>query len=273
MRTSFNNTLLPLLYLSTLLISLISCSSNDEAAPDPTMGLKKITSGYAPGAGARVEVWSKEDLVAGLNRVSLAIYDSVSNKRITDAHIHLNPVMDMKTMTHSCPVLNPEEDAIDGLFPGEILFTMASGDMGSWSLEVKVHNHLADKFGTASFAINVRPTTPSQVISFQAASGQRYCLSYLFPNGMKVGVNDFEVIAYTYGDDGFVPAEDLSIGFTPEMPAMDHGSPNNVNPVYTENGHYKGKANFTMTGDWRLNMQLQDGDTDLGSRYFDVVVN
>jgi len=272
MKISFSNTLLSILFLS-LFISLISCSDDNEVTADPTAGLQKITSGYALGAGARVEVWSKEGLVAGINRVSLAVYDSVSNKRITDAHIHLNPVMNMMTMSHSCPVLNPEEDAVNGLFPGEILFTMPSGDMGSWTLEVKVHNHLADKFGTALFDIDVKSTTPSQVISFQAASGQRYYLSYLFPKGMKVGVNDFEVIAYTYNDQGFIPAETLSIGFAPEMPSMGHGSPNNVNPVYGENGHYKGKANFTMTGDWRLNLELKNGETELGPRYFDVSVN
>ena len=53
------------------------------------------------------------------------------------------------------------------------------------------------------------------------------------------------------------PAEDnFSITMTPEMPSMGHGSPNNVNPVLTKNGHYKGKVNFTMTGDWRINLVL-----------------
>jgi hypothetical protein len=70
----------------------------------------------------------------------------------------------------------------------------------------------------------------------------------------------------------FVPVETLSIDFTPEMPAMDHGSPNNVNPAYMASGHYMGKANFTMTGEWRLNLALTDGETSLGTRSFDIVV-
>ncbi|MNR44863.1 hypothetical protein D3C85_1636520 [compost metagenome] len=46
---------------------------------------------------------------------------------------------------------------------------------------------------------------------------------------------------------------------TPEMPSMGHGSPNNVEPVITKNGIYKGKVNFTMTGDWKINFVLAKG--------------
>jgi hypothetical protein len=271
MKSSLNNIILSALFVFTTTF-LTSCS-DEEVQINPTAGLTKISEGFALGAGARVEVWAKDNLFAGLNQVYFALYDSVSGAPITSSHIRLNPVMDMHTMTHSCPVLEPEEEAVNQLFPAEILFTMPSGDMGSWTLELKVHNHVNQRFGKAVFNLNVVSTDPSEVISFKASSGQRYYLSYIFPKGMKVGVNDFEVVAYTFVDNGFVPAENLSIIFTPEMPSMDHGSPNNVDPIYRDNGHYVGRANFTMTGDWRLNLQLSDGETNLGSKYFDIVVH
>jgi hypothetical protein len=59
----------------------------------------------------------------------------------------------------------------------------------------------------------------------------------------------------------FPAVDDLSISFVPEMPSMGHSSPNNVDPVYTADGHYKGQVNFTMTGWWRLNLTLKKGDT------------
>ncbi len=43
------------------------------------------------------------------------------------------------------------------------------------------------------------------------------------------------------------------------MPSMEHGSPNNLNPTDFGNGHYKGKVNFTMTGMWRINIDIYDG--------------
>ncbi len=260
-----------LLMVTAISFSFISCS-DDEAKPDPTSGLIKITEGYALGAAARVEVWGEQELFSGYNKLFIALYDSAGGEQIIDSHVHLHPLMDMITMSHSCPVENPEPVAVDMLFPAGVMFTMPSGDMGTWTLEVSVHNHLNNREGKALFDIEVASTTPSQVISFQAANNKRYYLGYNFSNGMKVGVNDFEVIAFTVVNGEFVPAKNLSIGLTPEMPSMDHGSPNNQDPVHVSNGHYKGKVNFTMTGEWRLNLSLVDGDDELGIKYFDVIV-
>lgn len=271
MKTTLNNILLPI-FITAISIFLASCSE-DEVKIDPKAGLVKVTEGNIADAGARVEIWSRENFVSGLNQIFLAIYDSETGREITNSEIELYPLMDMHTMSHSCPVLQPKQEADNTLFPAEIMFTMPSGEMGSWTLEVTLTNPIANKNGTGTFEITVNSTTPSRMISFQASSGQRYYLSYVFPEGMKVGVNDFDVIAYTLSGHDYVPAEDLTIVFTPEMPSMDHGSPNNANPVYDTEGHYRGKANFTMTGEWRLNLQLLKGDTELGTKYFDVVVN
>lgn len=259
------------LLISSILFLSTSCSE-DETTPDPTSGLIKITEGYALGAAARVEVWAEEELFSGYNKLFIALYDSAGGERITDSHVHLHPVMDMHTMTHSCPVENPEPLAVDMLFPAGVLFTMPSGEMGSWTLEVSVHNHLNNRHGEAMFNIEVTATSPSRVITFQASNSKRYYLGYHFPSGMKVGVNDLEIVAFTMVNGEFVPAKDLSIGLTPEMPSMDHGSPNNQDPVHISNGHYKGKVNFTMTGEWRLNLSLVEGSDELGIKYFDVIV-
>ena len=56
------------------------------------------------------------------------------------------------------------------------------------------------------------------------------------------------------------------------MPSMDHGSPNSEGPVHVAKGHYKGKANFTMTGEWRLHLELATQSTVLDEKYFDIVV-
>ena len=117
-----------------------------------------------------------------------------------------------------------------------------------------------------------KESAPSQVISFQASSGERFYMSYRFPEKQKVGINEFEVIAFTSIDGKFVAAENLTMKLTPEMPSMDHGSPNNEDPVHVAKGHYKGKANFTMTGEWRLQLELATESSVLDKKYFDIVV-
>lgn len=258
-------------HLFILVILFYSCSS-DETRIDPTVGLTRIADGYALGVGAKVEVWSERDFVAGYNPLYISLTDSISGDRIQEAHVHLNPIMDMHTMTHSCPVENPEEEAAKGLFEAAVMFTMPSGDMGSWTLEIKVHNHHADRFGTLVLPINVKSASPSQIVSFKSESGSKYYLAYSFPKSISVGVNQFEMIAFTFSDGEFVPAENMTFNLTPWMPSMDHGSPNNINPTHIGGGHYKGSVNFTMTGEWRLSLGLSDASANLGEKYFDVIV-
>ena len=48
------------------------------------------------------------------------------------------------------------------------------------------------------------------------------------------------------------------------MPAMQNmTSSNNQNPVLSANGHYVGKVNLTMTGDWKLDIDLLNGQTTI----------
>src|SRR5688572_6655857 len=271
MKFVFIKTILPLLFTFFVVASFLSCSDQEIEAV-PTAGLTKISEEYALGAATKVEVWAAEKLFAGYNQLYFALYDSTTGQTITNSHIHINPIMNMQAMSHSCPVEEPESEAVNKLFPAAVLFTMPSGDMGSWKLETEIHNHANGLFGKATFDINIKSSTPSQVISFQASSGERFYVSYRFPEKQKVGINDFEAIAFTSVDRKFVPSENLTMILTPEMPSMDHGSPNNEDPVHVAKGHYRGKANFTMTGEWRLQLDLTSESTVLGAKYFDIVV-
>ena len=264
------------LYFIILLTSVVfsSCQDNDPEI-NPTKGLVKISEGYALGAGARVELWARQELFTGYNQLFVALYDSVNNSRITEAHVHFNPTMEMMGgMTHACPVENPEDEhAVGKLFPGAVVFIMPSSDMGSWKMKINVHNHDSGKFGAAAFDIRIVDPEFPMMKSFQSASGEKYFISYFFPNDPKVGVNDFTVVVNKMETMMSFPAvENFSFELTPLMPSMGHGSPNNINPVYTESGHYEGKVNFTMTGDWRLNLDVNRNNELLKEMYFDLLV-
>lgn len=265
-----NITILAYLIVGTF---LISCS-DDDVKVDPTKGLFKVTEGEIADANVKLELWSEQEaLVAGYNKIFFAVYDLDNNKRITDAHIHFNPVMDMGDMSHSTFTEDPEEEAVNKIFPASVAFIMPSGDMGTWTMEVHLHNHLNDLSGEIEFPITVESVSPAQSKSFVTEAEEKIFVTYYFPKGKKVGINDFEVIAFKkVTNDEFVAVEDLTIALEPEMPSMGHGSPNNVNPVHSTNGHYQGKVNFTMTGDWRLNLTLSRGETLLNELYFDVTL-
>lgn len=250
-------------FLICIVAVLSSCSKDVTQETDPTEGLTKQSEGYAAGAAAKVVVYTKEATVsAGYTKFYIALYDSVSGNRIENAHIKLTPMMDMGTMQHSAPFENPaSEEAVNHLFPCSVVFTMSSM-AGSWTVKLHVHNHLFGKEGDITIPLSVAEPAKSRMISFTSATdGSKYFISLIEPSAPKVGINDLEMAVYKKASMMSFPADSsLAVLLNPEMPSMGHGSPNNVNPVHTGNGHYKGKVNFTMTGLWRLNLDFRAGE-------------
>ena len=253
----------------TLSFLISSCKKGDEINPvNPLEGLLKLKEGYVIGASAKIEVWGEKNFFTGFNNLTVVLYDSLNLKeKITDAHIEFEPVMTMVSgamvMKHSTPVENPDQVSVNDVFPGAIAFVMPTAMGGSWKLNVHVHNHKIDKEGEAEFEIIVdNPATPVlSVYTSQSPDSSKLVLSLVKPTAPKVGMNDIEFTIHRKLSMMEWPADNTySIEITPEMPSMGHGSPNNINPVNTGNGHYKGKVNFTMTGEWRINIAVKKGD-------------
>ncbi|MFZ4547678.1 MAG: FixH family protein [Bacteroidales bacterium] len=270
--------IVPVLFVSIL---LFSCTKEKDVVTNPLDGLTKLKEGYAIGAEAKVELWGKKNFFVGYNNIVVVLYDSAHpTVKITDAHIHFEPLMTMgmggMTMKHASPVENPDEAAVNEVFPGAVVFTMPTTMDGTWKLGVAVHNHLYDKEGDATFDITVGNPTPSvcTVFTSQSADSSKLILSLLEPTAPKVGMNDIEFTIHRKASMMDFPADDsYTIEITPEMPSMGHGSPNNENPVNTGNGHYKGKVNFTMTGEWKVNVLVKKAGTTISKNlYFTITL-
>lgn len=256
-----------------ILLSAISCSRESFTAPDPAAGMTKIYEGYAPGAATRIILYSKEaSLEAGFTHFNIALFDSLTGERIDQAMVSLNPLMDMGMMKHAAPVENPSsETAINHLFPCSVVFIMSSMG-GNWTLGINLRTKNG-KEGTLVVPLTVAEPVKAKVRSFTASgNGNKYFVALVEPAVPKVGINAMELAIYKKTSMmSFPPDSSLSVTFEPEMPSMNHGSPNNINPLHTGTGHYKGKVNFTMTGWWRLHFQFLNGTSVADStQYFDV---
>ena len=273
MKKSFLAMVLPALLAATSI--LVSCSKSDTIQADPLESYTKQAEGYATGAAARVELYSQESaLYSGYNKFYIAVYDSVTGNRITKANIQIMPMMDMGTMMHSAPYESPSSaDAVNQLFPCSAVFIMSSV-AGSWTLKLTIQIPETNKTGAITIPVTVAEPAKAKVKSFTAAhNGASYFVALLSPTDCKVGINDMELAIYKRASMMSFPADSsLSVLLTPEMPTMGHGSPNNVNPVHTGNGHYKGKVNFTMTGLWNLNLDFMSGTAVADStQFFEVL--
>lgn len=272
-------------YITFLLFSIVaftlgSCKKEKSDPPtdtDPFKDLTYIGETQAVGAGAIVKVYAEEALFVGYNRIYVALYDSANPQtQLTDGHVKFNPMMDMGMMQHSCPFENPSSavETNTKAFKGSIVFVMPTTPTGSWTLNIDVHNHANHKMGKASLAINVVEKKEPKLITFVSDfDSKKLFVTLIEPNDPKVGINEITLGVYERKSMMSFPAVDgYMMEMEPEMPSMGHGSPKNVNPVSKGNGMYTGAVNFTMTGYWKINLDLKtsNGDTIKLDQFFDV---
>jgi len=273
---------LKFIFILSICAILISCKyDHEEQLIDPLAGLTKLKEGYAIGASARIEIWGRKNFFVGTNNLVVVLYDSLNlNEKITDAHIHFMPLMTMGmgtiSMQQSCPIEDPNETALNNVFWGTVAFIMPSDTANTWKLSVMVHNHKINKEGQANFDISVDNPVTSVLSVFpsQSADNSLLVLSLIQPTVPKVGIKDIEFTIYRTNDlMVFLPDDSYTLEITPEMAVTGIESLNNVNPVNTSLGHYKGKVNFTMSGEWRVNVLVKkDGIIISNNVYFKMAI-
>lgn len=241
-------------------------SCKDDENPDP--GNKDPFENYIEhakvftGKGTYVKLYVEEAPFVGYNEVLLALFDSATNEQITDGHIDMTPMMDMKTMKHSSPFENPghHKDAATGAFKGAVVFIMPTTAIGDWTLDLDVHNHVAGNMAQVSLPVNVVAKNEARVRSFiRPTDTTSFFVTLIDPKKPEVGLNTITYgVYYRKNMMEFPSFENGSLEIDPQMLSMGHGSPNNENPVYKSNGIYEGKVNYTMTGKWTIFTVVKD---------------
>jgi hypothetical protein len=251
---------------ATLLVAAIaSCTKDKNEAPKfDESNKKKITEVMLAGTSVKAALYSRYDsLFVGYNPLYIRLTDTQTNTGITNADIALLPMMDMGAMQHACPVEQPVYTSSEQAYTGAAAFIMA-GDMG-WTLTLTTTLNGNTYTNTIPLAVKATPATIKLIATIKNQDGVPYYVVLVHPQTpeQKTGLNDLEIGIYkrnTMSD--FPSVAGMTVSFEPTMPSMGHSSPNNVNPVFTAKGHYQGKVNFTMTGDWQLDFALSgDGST------------
>lgn len=201
------------------------------------------------------EIYTKSKLVeVGYNKLYIRVKD-LNGAAVDNAVLNFLPMMDMGTMQHSCPTIQPTYNSTSKSYEGVSVFTMT----GSWEFTVIINN------GTKTFPVEVlsSPTGTKYVGSYLGTDEKKYFVSIVKPFNWKVGMNDVSIMVHKRSSmDSYTAIDNFTVFMDPQMTSMGHGSPNNVSPTSAGKGYYNGKANFTMTGDWRLNLDLlKAGDT------------
>ncbi len=244
--------------------SIISCSKDKpvDIIPNELEGLKLATT--IQNDDHKIEVYTASGkFQTGYNEIFFQIKDK-SATLVNNATASWTPTMTMMSMSHSCPASEvTKKDGAQSTYTGYIIFQMASNDMEYWELSI---DYTINGTGySVKDKIQVDATAKRVSESFQGSDGKRYILALVEPSEPKVAVNDMTAALYQMESMmKFIPVENYKIIIDPRMPGMgNHGSPNNVNLTQASKGIYQGKLSLTMTGYWKINLQLADAEDNI----------
>lgn len=241
-----------------LLAIFASCTSDNGATSiDELEGLTKFKE--ISNTTHTIELYKHMGgLEQGFNEIALKIKDKTSNQYITNATVSWMPLMHMTMMTHSCPKSSVTKMSTDGaVYEGYIVFQMAQNATEYWDL--KIDYTINGTAYTVTSVIDVPASAKQRVTTFTGSDNVKYIAAYVDPHHPKVGINDMVAGVWKMQDMMTFPVVDnFKLKIDPRMPSMgNHSSPNNVDLTQTTAGDlYNGKLSLTMTGLWKINLQL-----------------
>lgn len=260
-------------------LAFTSCSNDDDDVVTPVVvdeleGLTKFKE--ISNETHTIELYSHTGATEqGFNEIKLRIKNKSNNQYVKNAEVSWMPIMHMTMMSHSCPNSEVEKISADGtLYEGYIMFQMAQNATEYWDLKIDYTIDGVDY--TMTSVIDVPASAKRKVNTFMGSDGVKYLVAYVDPHHPKVAVNDMVVGVWKMQDMMNFPVVDgYTVKIDPRMPSMgNHSSPNNVNATQTTAGDlYNGKLSLTMTGYWKINLQLAkaDGTVVKGEQITDTV--
>jgi len=265
-----------LIYFTLInILFLVSCEKDDETG-DNGLDLIKITTALTDDQSFEVELFAMDTLFEGYNELFLRVKELESGNYLDEASLKLKPMMDMITMKHSAPCEDPMGVVNEtGYHECAVVFIMPSTPDMAWTVDVTVEATGIESAASLDIPVVLSLEEARKINVISKIDEVKYFVSLVAPMDPEVGINDCEfTVHYKESMMSFPPAEDLTVEIEPEMPSMDHGSPNNVDPVHTSLGHYTGKLNFTMTGWWRIHITLKkNGEIISDEAYMDITLN
>lgn len=250
-----------LVAIFAIAFTFVSCSNDDETTVNELDGITKIKE--ITNDTHTIELYSQMgSLEQGYNEISLRIKDNTTDKYIKNAEVSWAPLMHMTSMSHSCPYSAVEKVTENGtLYSGYIMFQMAQNETEYWDL--KIDYTIDEVTYTITEVIDVPASAKRKVNTFMGSDGTKYFVALIEPNTPKVAINNMQVGVWKMQNMMTFPVVDgYTVKIDPRMPSMgNHTSPNNVHATQaTTGGLYDGKLSLTMTGYWKINLQLANAE-------------
>ncbi len=240
---------------ATILLTVVFLTGCGNDSPVNSNGntadkYKKILT--AESSGKKIEVWSSSgsNLIYGYNDIGFKVFQEGIEK--TNGFVNYKPTMyhGIGGPSHSVPVKeNFYYDNTEKLFKGYAVFIMYD-ETAFWAADYKFNNDLFIDSSIFQISLN----SSSQILVWDNVNTQRtYVVTLISPLSPRVGLNDISIMLHETIDlQSYKELDSAKMFIRPWMESMGHGSSNNVNPEFLDDGTYKGTVNFNMAGEWTV---------------------
>lgn len=213
----------------------------------------------------------------GYNEIRLRITDTSSGEAVDVSSVTFLPIMiSAENEPTSCPhryemVYQPDSN----YFSGYSVFTNQSTDHSSWALYLGIQIGSQNLSTTLEVPVEEQVNKNLSMTAFEGNDGEQYFISLIAPQKPEVAENDLIAGVYKYNKPSASPSgkfpdpsqfsysivNDYTLALDPRMPEPsmgNHSSPNNKDLTQQDDGLYHGVVNYTMTGNWTLNLIMMN---------------
>jgi hypothetical protein len=257
------------------LVAFVACgSSTDPSTVDASTVSKTYLASVVAG-DLTVALLTDSQLQTGLTPVYLKI-STATGVPVTDAAVAFMPMMAMSTgVSHTCPMLGAPTVGADGLYRVDVVFSMPSTAVDSWSATATITRPAAAAVQAVFPLLTVMDSGRLKTFTYTdpvSATTTKYITSLSFVGAPKVGLNPIVFTLHFRQDMMTFPSvDDAVLLLDPEMPSMGHGSPGSINPTLTAPGRYEGQLSFSMAGEWETTVTVNRAGVTVGAPVFATV--
>lgn len=208
----------------------------------------------------------------GYNEIHLKIKNAQTNQNVIVSDVNFLPILTISDGTKSsCPHLyNLQYDAEEGYLKGFVVFTSETSVLNNWEIYLSFQENSQNITANHPISVQTQVNKNLNMTEFVGNDGEKYYIALVAPQKPSVAENQLVAGVYKYdipsnpagnfpdpSQFSYSVVSNYSLKLDPRMPEPsmgNHSSPNNQDLTQQNDGFYRGVVNYTMTGNWTLNL-------------------
>lgn len=212
----------------------------------------------------------------GYNELHLKVVNAQTNQSVNTTAVTFLPILSNSDGSQtSCPhEYNPEYDNANKYFVGYSVFTSETAAGNSWKLYVSFTADNEKIEVNKDFSVAKQSNKNLNMTAFTGKDNEQYVIALVSPQKPTVSENKLTAGIYKYNKPttpagafpnpaqfSYSEVSGYTLKLDPRMPEPsmgNHSSPNNQDLTQQNDGLYHGVVNYTMTGNWTLNLIMMN---------------